>query len=444
MRSRPWIPVLLVAVAVAACDEVEELLPFDPDVTPRERYVQALEDAGLAGTALVTEWAAAGDVAIEAPVTVSWPFAEEGYFAPERPGALGWRVTGQRGQAVAIEASLTPGDGRLFVDVWEVPRDTAEAPRRVAYADSAAPGTIEFEPRRTTDYIIRVQPELLRGGRYQVRITSDATLAFPVHDRSTRNVQSFFGDVRDGGARDHHGVDIFAPRGTPVLAAANGTVGGVRETSRGGKVVWLTDERRGLRIYYAHLDSQLVASGTRVQIGDTVGLVGNTGNARTTPPHLHFGVYRRGEGPIDPWWFLHRPDTTPSRVTVDTAAFGRWTRTAGEGVRLRASPDDDSRLLAELPVHTALRVIGGAGAWFRVETPDGRPGFVAARLTETTDRPIRSAVLDEAGAVQAAPAPDAAVIARLEPGAAVPVLAQYGGYVLVRRDGQPPGWLSLD
>ena len=90
------------------------------------------------------------------------------------------------------------------------------------------------------------------------------------------------------------------------MAAAPGTVTRVNETNLGGKVVWLRDTL-GNSLYYAHLDSQAVSSGMQVNIGDTLGFVGNTGNARTTPPHLHFGVYRRGEGPVDPWWFLHRP-----------------------------------------------------------------------------------------------------------------------------------------
>jgi murein DD-endopeptidase MepM/ murein hydrolase activator NlpD len=443
MRPRSRFLAALAVLASAGCEEVQEVLPgFEPALTPRESYVRALESAGLGGTALVSDWTAAGDRALADASMISWPFAEEGYLAPEQPDALSWRFLGRRGQRVAIDAMLSPDAARVFVDVYEV-RDTAGTLRHVLSGDSAQQ-TVVFEPRRNAEFVVRIQPELLRGGRYTVRIRSDAALAFPVQDRSTRNVQSVFGDARDGGARDHHGVDIFAPRGTPVLAAANGTVSRVRDTRRGGKVVWLNDEERGLRLYYAHLDSQFVASGARVQIGDTLGLVGNTGNARTTPPHLHFGVYRRGEGPVDPWWFVHTPDTTAARIAVDTAAFGDWTRTLSDGARLRASPDDRSTLLAELPRHTALRVVGGAGGWFRVVMPDGRRGFISARLTEAADRPLRSAVLDERTSVHALPTAHAAVITRLEPGDAVPVLALFGGYVLVRPEGSPAGWLMLD
>ena len=57
-------------------------------------------------------------------------------------------------------------------------------------------------------------------------------------------------------------------------------------------------------LYYAHLDQQLVSPGERVNAGEIVGTVGNTGNARTTAPHLHFGIYAVGRGAIDPYWFI--------------------------------------------------------------------------------------------------------------------------------------------
>jgi murein DD-endopeptidase MepM/ murein hydrolase activator NlpD len=94
-------------------------------------------------------------------------------------------------------------------------------------------------------------------------------------------------------------VDIFAPRGTPVLAAAGGVVTSVGTNGLGGNVVWIARPMRGERHYYAHLDRQAVSAGTFVNEGDVIGYVGNTGNARGTAPHLHFGIYASG-GAVDP------------------------------------------------------------------------------------------------------------------------------------------------
>ncbi len=76
-----------------------------------------------------------------------------------------------------------------------------------------------------------------------------------------------------------------------MAVLANGRIGFTGEKGLGGKQVWLRDTKRGQSLYYAHLDSIAKTSGS-VKTGDTLGFVGNTGNARTTPPHLHFGIYK--------------------------------------------------------------------------------------------------------------------------------------------------------
>ena len=123
-------------------------------------------------------------------------------------------------------------------------------------------------------------------------------LAFPV-EGSTSKVGSFWGDGRDAGKRKHEGIDIFAKKGTKVVAVCSGTVstanGGI-----GGKTVWLQSDDFAWSAYYAHLDSQYVFSGQTVKRGDVIGTVGNTGNAKFTPAHLHFGIYTYS-GAIDPF-----------------------------------------------------------------------------------------------------------------------------------------------
>jgi len=213
-----------------------------------------------------------------------------------------------------------------------------------------------------------------------VTLREEAQLGFPVEGRGMGSIQSVFGAERDGGRREHHGVDIFAPRGTPVLAATDGRVRRVRETPMGGKVVWVREPVHEASLYYAHLDSQHVSNGQMVERGDTVGFVGNTGNARTTPPHLHFGLYRRG--PIDPWPFLDPPRTELPELTADLELLGVRVRPANDGIRLRASPGRRGEIVRELDPGVRLRVLGASGDWFRVRLPDGSDGFVAARLME--------------------------------------------------------------
>jgi SH3-like domain-containing protein len=332
---------------------------------------------------------------------------------------------------------------RLFVDLFRLPEDEDDPLRPVISSDSL-PGDFVIEPWRGGEYVLRIQPELLRGGTYGVTLRLDAQLAFPVEGYDMRGVQSIFGVDRDGGRRTHAGIDIFARRGTPVLAVSAGRVNRVAITGLGGKVVWVRDAIRNSNIYYAHLDSQYVSDGENVEIGDTLGFVGNTGNARTTPPHLHFGIYRRREGAVDPYPFLNPPRGTMADQTADLARLGEWVRLIDDGIRLREAPGRGGTVIRELGKYTPLRVLGSSGAYFRVRAPGGVDGYVAASLTEPADQPLGSQVATAGGAVLLEPDGDALVIAQLQPGAEVPVLGRYEGYLYVRAPSGHAGWMDAD
>lgn len=90
----------------------------------------------------------------------------------------------------------------------------------------------------------------------------------------------------------HHGEDIFAPLGTPLLAVADGTLHTIGFNKIGGYRLWLRDSA-GNDFYYAHLSaySPLAVEGRRVEAGDVVGFVGDTGDADGGAPHLHFEIH---------------------------------------------------------------------------------------------------------------------------------------------------------
>jgi len=99
------------------------------------------------------------------------------------------------------------------------------------------------------------------------------------------------------------GIDIFARVDTPVIASTEGIVTRVGTNSLGGKVVWVMGPS-GQRHYYAHLNEYAnIHAGQRIDVGTVLGFVGNTGNARGTPHHLHYGVYTRN-GAVNPYPLL--------------------------------------------------------------------------------------------------------------------------------------------
>jgi hypothetical protein len=111
----------------------------------------------------------------------------------------------------------------------------------------------------------------------------------------------------------HHGDDIFAPLGTPVVAVADGTLNRVGWERLGGWRLWVRD-RLGNEFYYAHLSGYTRAAleNGRIKAGTVLGFVGDTGDAFGTPFHLHFEIHPRSllplryDGAVDPTSYLDR------------------------------------------------------------------------------------------------------------------------------------------
>jgi murein DD-endopeptidase MepM/ murein hydrolase activator NlpD len=128
----------------------------------------------------------------------------------------------------------------------------------------------------------------------------------------------------------HHGDDLFAPRGTPVRAVADGVIFSVGWQRLGGRRLWLRD-RAGNEFYYAHLDrySASARDGRPVQAGEVIAFVGNSGDAEATPPHLHFEIHPASllslgyDGAVDPTPYLRswrRLDATSATIAAKPGA----------------------------------------------------------------------------------------------------------------------------
>lgn len=125
-------------------------------------------------------------------------------------------------------------------------------------------------------------------------------LVVPVEGVAPQVIRDTFDDARGG--RAHEAIDIAAPRGTPVVAAVDGTIAKLFASVPGGITVYQFDVERRHAYYYAHLDryAEGLREGQSVRRGETLGYVGSTGNARSDAPHLHFAVFRLG--PDKRWW----------------------------------------------------------------------------------------------------------------------------------------------
>ena len=118
------------------------------------------------------------------------------------------------------------------------------------------------------------------------------SLIIPVAGVQPGQLSDTFTQARESGLRVHDAIDIMAPRGTPVLAAASGIIEKLYTSAAGGLTIYLRCEDRRLIHYYAHLDSYApgLREGQHVTQGQAIGAVGSTGNASPDAPHLHFAI----------------------------------------------------------------------------------------------------------------------------------------------------------
>ncbi|WP_319781448.1 M23 family metallopeptidase [Oceanisphaera sp. IT1-181] len=324
-RLRPWLLlgllVLLIGVLVVRDDWRQtafnssergarylafELLGW----SPRDIFVWRLRMAGLLNSPLGQQWTGAVERASKQPVRVGSRYRTANVFNADQVNAHVYQMALEQGTKLVWQLSRADTAGsRLYASLEQRHSDDQGWSTLAGLSADGVMGSRVVS--QTGEYRIVLQPELFGQVEYILAIAQGGSLPFPVANASQRDIGSRFGAPRDGGARAHHGVDIFAKRGTAVIAVTDGRVrtgtGGI-----GGNHVWLSGTMLGFsgaRYYYAHLDSFAIESGNKVNKGDILGYVGNTGNARTTPPHLHFGIYL--SGPIDPASFLKPAPVLP-------------------------------------------------------------------------------------------------------------------------------------
>ncbi|RPF72621.1 M23 family metallopeptidase [Aurantiacibacter spongiae] len=182
-----------------------------------------------------------------------------------------------------------------------------------------------IEARETPQPEATIAPEAVRAPGHSIEASMApgaevAQLMIPVLDVSASDLRDTFADERGGGSRLHEAMDIMAPAGTSVVAAAPGTIERLFLSDAGGKTVYVRSEDRKTIYYYAHLAEYApgLNEGQVVRRGQRLGSVGSSGNASPDAPHLHFEVMRTT--PAAEWW---EPATSVNPYPLLTRRAGR-------------------------------------------------------------------------------------------------------------------------
>lgn len=345
---------------------------------------------------MVRAWIEAGEEVLSNPNGVTLPYRELSSFDKAVPQAVSFRFSAREGQRISVSlTALSNTSATYFLDLFAIQNNGELRSVKPEVANEE----LNYSVGASHEYLLRVQPELLTGGVIDLSITYTGTLAFPVPGKSHMDIASFFGAPRDGGRRTHEGVDVFASRGTPVVAVTNGRVTRVGTNRLGGNTVSVSSGRYSF--YYAHLDSQLVGMGRSVKVGDTLGTVGNTGNAISTAPHLHFGIYAPGRQSVDPIYFFRDAPKQKALAVSDSLRLARWARVRGSVVNLRQGPTTQSAVVLRLNRGEVFWVEGKTRDWLRVRLPDHTQGYISETLVEAADDPLGKKEIDENASLRA-------------------------------------------
>lgn len=191
---------------------------------------------------------------------------------------------------------------------------TAAAPPPTETASAAAPETPSTRAKGAADMPASPTPTSETPAAVAMPAMSQAIgptgLLLPVAGIRAEQLVDTFSDARSEG-RVHDAIDIMAPRGTPVLAASDGTVAKLFTSKAGGLTIYEFDPGSTWVYYYAHLDRYAanIAEGQSLRRGEVIGYVGSSGNASPDAPHLHFEVSRLG--PEKHWWQATQVDPYP-------------------------------------------------------------------------------------------------------------------------------------
>lgn len=214
--------------------------------------------------------------------------------------------------ALGLVRSALNGDSKALMRVRELKAEATRARAELELKKTEQQNLIRDLARKQDQVEVSLRALASEFKKVEAEIQKrKSAFAFPV--KAPYSYSDSWGAPRMEGTsyyHSHEGTDIFALKGTPVVATVDGVVENVGTAALGGIKLWVRSPGDNWTYYYAHLSSYApgITSGVQVRKGDVLGYVGNTGNAQGTPPHLHFETHVPSGAPTNPYPILRRVD----------------------------------------------------------------------------------------------------------------------------------------
>lgn len=371
MQLKNFLVILI--VFLTSCSHLERAESLITNLSAKEKYQR---DRNISDE-LFQLWESRIQTALNDSLQIELPYSETGQLKPRNFSIYSYETYLIPGEVIEFEMKTDSSATLIFSELYKKNKVSGKYEK----VEEGLPKdkNISFEIEENGLYKMVFQPEIEAHTGFTIVIQKSPTYLFPVSSGKNADIGSYWGDIRDGGKRDHQGIDIFAPRGTPVIATTNGNIGYSGEKGLGGKQVWLRDPKRRQSLYYAHLDS-IIPGLNRVKIGDTLGFVGNTGNAKTTPPHLHFGIYKGGSGAIDPIGFVYQTENSEFSETTSAEISSRLEIQSNSAKMRNKAASSNSKVIKTGKNGEILYVQGKTADWYHVRDSLDRSMYIHESL----------------------------------------------------------------
>lgn len=367
--------ILLLLLVLSSCKQVQNVADAISNPSARDVFERELKsnDSLFNNYKLLYNNSKQNQLQLELPAVV---VSKSGVL---QPSIISYELQLKRGERFKVHSNRHPDSLQLFMDIFGYKNDSTVSKKQLA-SNEPELNSLELDVKSNGKYKIVIFSELKNEADFGLVFFTEPTFSFPVSGKDNSAIQSFWGASRAGGKRSHEGIDIFASRGTPVIAATDGYISSTGNRGLGGKQVWLRDGVFGQSLYYAHLDSILVSAGKRVKLGDTLGLVGNTGNAKTTKPHLHFGIYTNS-GAIDPLPFVETKKQ-PSIQVPEVFSIGVTKLKTNE---LQVGAAVRNTKIKNMEPNVKVQVLAKTDQWLHLRLNDSTEGFMHESLISEID-----------------------------------------------------------
>ena len=362
---------IILVIGLTNCKQIRKVTDAIVPPTARELYAREFQEGD---TTELNRWEKAFRIAQLDSLKIELPYVEVGTYYQNRNEVYSYESYLQEGSILKIVAKTDVLGVKVFLDVLKKELDSSFT---TLSSNGFENSFIEVPIESSGWYKIMIQPAIEATGNFRHEVITKPSFGFPVLGKDNTAIQSYWGAARDGGVRSHEGIDIFAERGTPIIAVSEGRVSSTGNRGLGGKQVWLRTGLFGKSVYYAHLDSILTSAGKKVKKGDTLGLVGNTGNARTTKPHLHFGIYKSGKGAINPLPFVQQTQIPELKAVPKITPL---IKVSAARANLRDAPSLKGIVIGETILNDTLKLLGYTDDWAHVLKPEGIKAFVHRSL----------------------------------------------------------------